>query len=498
MKRLLTLLTLFLLTVAISNISYAGGIVTNTNQSASYIRMPVQDATVAPDGAYYNPAGLAFLNNGLYISISNQSIFQTETVSNDYTYLNTEDFEGKASAPLFPGIYAALKLGKLAFSLGFNPIGGGGTAEYDKGLPSFEIPISDLVPGMGGPANASYTTDIYFKGKSVYWGIQGGVSYKFTDWISGYAGIRYNMAQNNYEGFLKNSNLKTVQPGYNGRADLFFRGLEAKYKAAKEQFAQAGLNDSALKYGTLEAQMGIKATLLGDQTAEVEQTGSGITPILGLHFSLLNSNLNIGLKYEFNTALTLKNNTTKDVMVGYDAVNKAYVTKFPNGAEFDADIPALLSLGAQYRLFKDLMFTAGLHYYFDKNADWDGLEKEIESNTIEIGAGTEYTINDKFLVSLGYFYAAPGVSNAYQTDMTYQLPSNSFGFGGKYRILSRLDVNLGFMYTAYVEGTKTANHDFSGGLLPSTQWPKANYTFNKSNFIIGLGFDFHLFGRTND
>ncbi len=155
MKRLLTLLTLFLLSVAFSNISFAGGIVTNTNQSASYIRMPVQDATVAPDGAYYNPAGLAFLKNGLYISISNQSIFQTETVSNDYTYLNTEDFEGKATAPLFPGIYAALKLGKFAFSLGFNPIGGGGSAEYEKGLPSFEIPISDLVPGMGGPANAS-------------------------------------------------------------------------------------------------------------------------------------------------------------------------------------------------------------------------------------------------------------------------------------------------------------------------------------------------------
>jgi len=37
---------------------FAGGLVTNTNQSASFIRMPSLDAVIGIEGVYYNPAGL--------------------------------------------------------------------------------------------------------------------------------------------------------------------------------------------------------------------------------------------------------------------------------------------------------------------------------------------------------------------------------------------------------------------------------------------------------
>ncbi|MCK7536356.1 MAG: hypothetical protein MZV63_37935 [Marinilabiliales bacterium] len=41
--------------------SHAGGIVTNTNQSAAWVRMFARDASTGIDAVYFNPAGLAKL-----------------------------------------------------------------------------------------------------------------------------------------------------------------------------------------------------------------------------------------------------------------------------------------------------------------------------------------------------------------------------------------------------------------------------------------------------
>ena len=47
---------------------FAGGILTNTNQSAHFIRMVARDASVQIDAAYTNPAGLVKLNDGFHFS----------------------------------------------------------------------------------------------------------------------------------------------------------------------------------------------------------------------------------------------------------------------------------------------------------------------------------------------------------------------------------------------------------------------------------------------
>ncbi|MDD2279069.1 MAG: aromatic hydrocarbon degradation protein, partial [Bacteroidales bacterium] len=75
MKRLFV--SLLMVAAILPATIYAGGIVTNTNQSASFIRMPAQDATIGIEGTYYNPAGLVHLENGFYISVSSQTVMQT-------------------------------------------------------------------------------------------------------------------------------------------------------------------------------------------------------------------------------------------------------------------------------------------------------------------------------------------------------------------------------------------------------------------------------------
>ncbi|MEA3446033.1 MAG: hypothetical protein U9R19_15035, partial [Bacteroidota bacterium] len=66
----------------------AGGILTNTNQSATYVRLLANDASLGIDAVYFNPAGLSFLSDGFHLSINNQSIFQNKEVINSYSFLN--------------------------------------------------------------------------------------------------------------------------------------------------------------------------------------------------------------------------------------------------------------------------------------------------------------------------------------------------------------------------------------------------------------------------
>src|SRR4030042_3381290 len=108
----------------------AGGLVTNTNQSASWVRLPSRNASTEADAVYYNPAGLMKLDNGFHLSLSNQTIYQTREIDNSYFSLNENLYKGTVFAPFFPSIHAAYKLDRLAFSIGFMPVGGGGGATF--------------------------------------------------------------------------------------------------------------------------------------------------------------------------------------------------------------------------------------------------------------------------------------------------------------------------------------------------------------------------------
>jgi hypothetical protein len=143
MKRIISIglaITLF------ASTALAGGIWTNTNQSAQFIRTLNRNASTCVDAVYFNPAGLTKLEDGIHLHFSNQSIFQTKEVTPvtaGITYLQ-ETYVGDVAAPLFPDVYAVYKSGNLAIGGGFMPIGGGGSADYPDGLPSFEAELAGI------------------------------------------------------------------------------------------------------------------------------------------------------------------------------------------------------------------------------------------------------------------------------------------------------------------------------------------------------------------
>jgi long-chain fatty acid transport protein len=510
----------------------AGGLVTNTNQSASWVRLPVRNASTNIDAVYYNPAGLMKLENGFHLSVSNQSVFQNREIENTFARLNENVYKGSVTALAFPGIYAAYKMDKLAFSIGFNPIGGGGGATFDKGLPSFEISPSTLVPSLSGPPfNATgYRLDAYFEGSSINFGYQAGISYKLNDWLSLAAGVRYVTAKNTYDGYLRGIEVNTA--GGWTRADVIMTGIAGNFTtgasattqlvtggAGSLTLAQAqGLNlITSTQRGQLEALLtaagyptatpitqadaifkGASAnytatsTLLKDQTAKVEQTGTGITPFFSANISPAD-NLNIGIKYEMATKLELENNTTSDFLVGYTATGTP-ITMFPNGEKTRNDMPAMLAVGIDYGLSEKLTLLLGSNYYFDKSADYGHKidhdlnsrtptvhidnEEIIDNNGMSLQMGLQYGITDKFLVSGGYVYSNRGVNWKYQSDLTYGLATHTYGFGGAYSVTEKIIINLGISYSYYKEFTKAIDH------------LQAKETYRKNTTVIGIGADF--------
>lgn len=96
--------------IASSSFSFAGGLLTNTNQNIAFNRMMSREASIGIDGVYFNPAGVAFLGQGHHLSLNWQLAYQDRSIKNDYKLFTNNvnnpftprTFKGKAFAPSFP------------------------------------------------------------------------------------------------------------------------------------------------------------------------------------------------------------------------------------------------------------------------------------------------------------------------------------------------------------------------------------------------------------
>ena len=99
----------------VSNSTFAGGILTNTNQNATFLHNPARNAAIAIDGVYNNPAGITFLPQGFHLSVSWQAAMQKRLmeVNNNLFLMNTNnqstsrEFVGKTNAPVIPSFQTA-------------------------------------------------------------------------------------------------------------------------------------------------------------------------------------------------------------------------------------------------------------------------------------------------------------------------------------------------------------------------------------------------------
>lgn len=464
----------------------AGGLLTNTNQNAAFLRNFAQEGTITLTSLYANPAGTAFLSNGWHLSINSQTAFQTRSIATTFAPFamnrenpnTTHNFKGEAKAPVIPSLSFTYNHDKWSVSGHVGLIGGGGKCQFNEGLGSFEAAYSGMIlqqvmPGVvgqitesledmgyphetatdiAGKTQANYSMSSFMKGRNYYFGLQLGATYKFTKNLSGFIGLRGVYGNNNYNG--------VVDP------------TEMRYK--NEVIGVEGtvpLNESGI-------------------ALNCDQTGFGVSPIIGLDWKI-NNHWNVSAKYEAPTKIKLKNSS--QVIANEKVLSQVggILGQFEDGKKVREDLPGLLAIGAQYSLNENVRFSAAFHEYFDKSSTKDGFTNAgiafnkndlIDHNTWEFMAGAEWRFHKLFTVSASWQRTKYGVSDEYMSDLSFNNSANSLGVGFRIHPSKLFNIDLGYMHTFYQDRTV----DSKVGPLAKTD------KYSRTSKAFGIGFNFAL------
>ena len=500
--------------------TFAGGLLTNTNQNINFLRNPARDGAIGIDGVYSNPAGVAFLEQGFHVSLNLQNVHQTRTITSTNPVFAlgknnngnvTKKFEGKADAPILPSVQAAYNKDKWSFQFNFAITGGGGKCEFENGLGSFESVVGTIASQLEPLGVKGYDVDGYMQGRQYYYGFTLGAAYKVTDKLSVYGGARLLYGSASYKAKLDNIQVGTAK-GYVPFGDFLdeasndiagkiaqvnggiaqVNGGIAQVQAGMDQYTAAGLpipdaltQQMAQLQGTLATLQGTLPTLQGTQqkldmlgvyrngvNLMSDQTGWGISPIIGIDYKT--GNFNFAAKYEFKTRMRMKNKSTVKEASMIDAVNK-----FQDGTEVEEDSPALLTLGAQWSVCPTVRINAGYHHFFDTDAHmYQHAEKKLDGGTNEYLGGVEWDITKRLQVSGGLQFTRYQLTDDYMSDMSFVVNSYSFGFGLGYQINDMIKVNAAYFQTNYTDYEKVMSAE-----------PLICDSFTRTSRVLGIGVD---------
>lgn len=475
-KRKVFLFAALLTTVVVAK---AGGLMTNTNYHIAFDRMFARGATFDIDAAYSNPAGLAWGHEGWQLSLNFQKPWQNRDIETTIPkYLAYPDlgyagydvhqkFNGKASAPIVPALFASYKKDRWAVSTMIGIVGSGGFVKYEEGIPMFNVMTmgkifekSAALP-TGPLTPEKYQIGSEVKGKQYIYGGQVNFAYKLAACLSAAVGMRAN-----------------YYDGYN-------RGFVT---------------------ATADTQQ------LMDLQLDVTQRAWGFAPIVSVDFH--QGPLTVAARYEFRTKLNTKNDTEalNVTMMGNKTDIKAMAAQYGNDATLQGlatnmgdamaakiknympdeyvryDMPSLLVAAAGYEFSPKLRAAVEYHFFDDKHAKMaDDRQKELAHGTHEILAGVEYDINEKFTVSCGGQRTDYGLSDTYQQNTSFACDSYSFGLGGAWNINDKMRLNISYFKTIYSDYTKEFTAE-QGGYM-GTGYPGKD-VYSRTNDVIGIGIDY--------
>ncbi len=454
MRKSLIALAVFMMT---TGSAWAGGILTNTNQSVDFLRNPARDAAIGLDGVYSNPAGVVFMPEGFHLGINWQFAHQTRTITSSNPVFqmgrkNNADspvkiFEGVANAPVIPSVQIAYNMEHWSLQANLSVPGGGGSCEFEDGLGSFESVVGNIAAMLAPLGAQGYDMDGYMKGRQYYYGIQIGAACKVIPNLSLYGGLRMIYGDATYKAKISNIQVKTAQ-GYVDFGSYLQAVTAAGYgeQVAPLQKYAEGVN------------------LL------CNQDGIGFAPIVGIDYKT--GRFNFAAKYEFRTQIRMKNESTVN-----EASEIAAVNKYRDGEKVNEDMPALLTIGVQYSPIDVVRINAGWHHYFDKDASWYNHAQDLLShNTNEFLLGAEWDTTEKLTFSAGGQLTRYGMTDEYISDMSFVVNSYSIGFGFSYQLSKKVAVKAAYFQTYYGDYDRT-----------NADNPQIKDSFTRTNRVFGVG-----------
>ena len=459
-KRILFLAFIISLFPGILN---AAAIYQNDNQSAESIRMLNRFASTDVDAAYFNPAGLSFMkNDGLYLYVSDQMIFQkrevkdSSTVGKIFGKGEPVTMESMASTYGYPDLYAVWKKDALSLYAHFCFLGAGAYADYEDGSTSFNgmaFQYANSVVTGGGDSLTSLDAATALKAYMVMLGSTAGASYRILPMVSVAGGVRY------------------------------VYGLQDK--------------DFSIKYNHV-----IGATTVDYKTAAPSSfTDTDIRSVADGHAAGFIGSVNvkpaeqllIAVKYEYYTPLTLENNAPKTLKAPATMQTPVdMLAAFRKGSKTNTPLPMSITSGISFMITEELRTEASFSYYFNKLADWGKGQqgsviagKEINDyidNSWAAGLAFEYAFMPNLKASLGGTYSASGMNKKVRDDLNYNPDVLALGTGFTYGINEAMDFTFGFM-SCFYQDQKGTNFDTSVDPTANNQELTVPYTIS---FAIGL------------
>ena len=390
--------------VLVSGVIMAGNIDILGIRSAEYLMELSRNAvTDCADGVTYNPAGLAFMDDGIHLNFSGQYIGKEYTITGTFlgTTEETEVSTTKAT-PFIPNFYAVYKTGNVAAFGGFTVPAGGGSVDYAHGLFIMPLLQTGLVQAQYGPTHIAILNEGSMEGTSFYMRGIAGVAYAFNESFSGAVSGRYTSAHRNYKG--------------------------------QGTFTVVDLA-TGLPVGTTSAEL------------DVDRAATGISAMISVDY-MPSDKINLAARYETATALDFE--ATANVVSAWDAV----MPYLANGAMQRRDLPAVASIGVEMQVSDEFRLGGSANYYFiaasDQGTD-DGID-DAYSDGWEANISGRYQFTNAFAGGLGYSYSNYGGCDSTYTDLEYNLNAGLLSGGINWQANEVFDFTIAGGTTFFSEG----------------------------------------------
>lgn len=401
----------------------------NAYQSADYLKSLARYASTDPDAAYFNPAGIPFMDHeGFAWSFTNVSIFSDKEVE-DRTLVSkiisggkTMSYEGECRAPIYPTFQGVWKKGNGGIFFSTGVLAAGGSYEFNNGLPMFDkLAIGAAQQAGINPATiTSYERDAYSEGGGAFLHATAGYALAVTDSISVAAGLRGIKGYSEKKGHLKN------------------------IKISGNPFP-------------LEASFNVK------------QEGECLGGVLGANWKVTDT-LRLATQAQLFSPLELET----DVKSMTDPTG-TLPALYTDGATVKWEIPNIYSVAAAWAPFENLELQCAYNFYTTGDID-RGNGKSYDDGW-EIIFGGNYQLTPKWNVGAGILFERENYDpQASRTEDDFELNSTVISAGVTCTVIPSLDLTF--------SGFKVLMDDRDGTSMLGTY---GDQTYGQETFMLAMG-----------
>lgn len=412
-----------LLTAILSSGLYGASIDHVQTYTPDYLSNQAQTGLVKAGVNNYNPAGQSRLEQGKYAQVGVQYAV-------GYEKMSYEGKEHKAKLrQAIPNVTFTSVDANGATFFNFGALAGGGKLKYD-GVSGVDV-LSDVnkFDGLGVYDRGSSLT-----GKNMYEQATLGRAFNVNENLSLSVAGRVVHGTRELKGNLNIG--VNPSPAYQAAKAA---EIKKAVLAGKLSPTEAKAKGQALQQTTAYL---VKNGLQGDLDSKREAWGYGFQ--LGINYKV-DERLNLAARYDSRVKMNFKakgseNQLNTAAILGQNIGLTTFYPQYTIGERVRRDLPAILSVGASYKVTDNYLVSGAANYYFNRHAKMDrvtafgGHEYGLDyKNGWEIALGNEYKINDKFTLIGSANYARTGAKSSSFNDTEYALNSFTLGAGVKYQ-----------------------------------------------------------------